>query len=52
MKNILVLGAGRSSVTLIKYLLDHSKQFDWRIKVADFSHNLARKIVGNHSNAK
>ena len=52
MKNILVLGAGRSAVTLIKYLLDHSKQFDWRIKVADYSYDLAKKIVGNHPNAK
>tara|TARA_B100000214_G_C23955766_1_gene622729 strand:- start:270 stop:1598 length:1329 start_codon:yes stop_codon:yes gene_type:complete len=52
MKNILVLGAGRSAVTLIKYLLDHSNPFDWRITVADFSHNLAKKIVGNHPNAK
>ena len=52
MKNILVLGAGRSAVTLIKYLLDHSNQFDWRITVADFSHNLAKNIVGNHPNAK
>jgi saccharopine dehydrogenase-like NADP-dependent oxidoreductase len=35
MKNILVFGAGRSSCTLIQYLTEHSRQFDWKITVAD-----------------
>ncbi|MBW8049653.1 MAG: saccharopine dehydrogenase [Cytophagales bacterium] len=34
MKNILILGAGRSASTLIQYLLNKSMEFDWRITVA------------------
>ena len=35
MKNILVIGAGRTSSSLINYLLKKSKEFDWAITVAD-----------------
>lgn len=35
MKNILIFGAGRSSCTLIQYLTEHARQFDWKITVAD-----------------
>jgi len=52
MKNILVIGAGRSSVSLIKYLLDHSEDNNWRVTVADFSIKLADKAVDNHKNGK
>ncbi len=52
MKKILVIGAGRSAVTLIKYLLDHSMQNNWHVTVADFSEDLARKSVGEHINGK
>ena len=52
MKKILVIGAGRSAVTLIKYLLDHSMQNNWHITVADFSEDLARKSIGEHKNGK
>ena len=51
MKNILVLGAGRSAITLIKYLLDNSKINSWFITVADFSKELAEQAVGNHEHA-
>lgn len=50
MKKILVIGAGRSAVTLIKYLLDHSIENNWQVKVADFSEDLARKAIGDHTN--
>ena len=41
MKKILVIGAGRSAVTLIKYLLDNSIANIWQVTVADFSIELA-----------
>ena len=52
MKKILVIGAGRSAVTLIKYLLDNSSANNWLVTVADFSIELAEKAVGNHNNGK
>ena len=52
MKNILVVGAGRTSSSLIKYLLDRSNQYDWFVKVADQSLELAKKKVGNHPRAQ
>ena len=52
MKKILVIGAGRSAVTLIKYLLDNSSANNWQVTVADFSIELAEQAVGNHNNGK
>ena len=52
MKNILVIGAGRSAVTLIKYLLDNSAVNNWKVIVADFSIELAEKAIDNHENGK
>ena len=52
MKKILVIGAGRSAVTLIKYLLDNSIVNNWQVKVADFSIELAELAVDNHENGK
>lgn len=47
MKRILVLGAGRSSSTLIKYLLDNSRTCDWRVTVGDFSAENALRKIGS-----
>ena len=52
MKKILVIGAGRSAVTLIKYLLDHSLENNWQVTVADFSEDLARKAIIGSVNGK
>ncbi len=52
MKNILVIGAGRSAVTLIKYLLDNSVANNWQVTVADFSEDLAKDAVASHTNGK
>ena len=52
MKKILVIGAGRSAVTLIKYLLDNSIANNWLVTVADFSIELAEKAVANHDKWK
>ena len=35
MKHILVLGAGKSSASLIEYLLKQADSQDWHIYVAD-----------------
>lgn len=48
MKNILVLGAGKSATALISYLLQHAPQFDWHVTVGDMDEQLAaQKISGN-----
>lgn len=48
MKRILILGAGLSSSSLIKYLLDHSEEHDWKVVICDSSVELAKKKASNH----
>ena len=48
MKNILVLGAGRSSSALISYLLEHASAAGWAITVGDASLNAAAEKVRGH----
>jgi saccharopine dehydrogenase (NADP+, L-glutamate forming) len=45
MENILILGAGLSSSTLISYLLDNANVYDWHIRVGDLSLERAEKKV-------
>jgi saccharopine dehydrogenase (NADP+, L-glutamate forming) len=52
MKNILVIGAGRSSTYLIQYLLNHSASEQWKVTVADVSIDLAKQKTNNHPNAR
>lgn len=52
MKNILVIGAGRSSSSLIKYLLDHGQENDWQVTVADLSKQLAEEKTGMHERSR
>ena len=47
-KRVLVLGAGLSTSSLINYLLDNSKENDWKIKVGDVSLAVAQEKVKNH----
>jgi saccharopine dehydrogenase-like NADP-dependent oxidoreductase len=51
MKNILIIGSGRSSSYLIKYLLENSGKEDWKIKVGDISIESAKQKIGNNPNA-
>jgi saccharopine dehydrogenase-like NADP-dependent oxidoreductase len=51
MQNILILGAGLSSTTLIKYLLDHSDK-RWAIRVGDIKPENAQKKIQNHPNGE
>jgi saccharopine dehydrogenase-like NADP-dependent oxidoreductase len=52
MKNILVLGAGRSSTVLIKYLFDNAAANDWIITVADVSIELSKQKTKGYSGAR
>ncbi|WGH75035.1 saccharopine dehydrogenase C-terminal domain-containing protein [Tenacibaculum tangerinum] len=51
MRNILIIGAGRSSASLIKYLLDKSSEENLHITIGDVSLENAQSKVNNHSNA-
>lgn len=51
MKKILVIGAGRSSANLIKYLTDHAEAENWQIRVGDMDISFARQKIGNSSRA-
>lgn len=52
MKTITVIGAGRSSSSLIKYLLDYSSKHQFQVVVADQSLETAQQKIKNHLNAK
>jgi saccharopine dehydrogenase-like NADP-dependent oxidoreductase len=48
MQKVLVLGAGRSSSALIRYLLEKSTSLDWTITVADQSYDAIILKTKNH----
>ncbi len=52
MKNILVIGAGLSSSSMIKYLLENAENEGWFVRVGDMNEALAIQKVGNHSRGK
>ncbi len=52
MKNITVIGAGRSASSLIKYLLDHSAEYQYQVTVADLSLAAAQQKINQHPNGK
>ncbi len=52
MKEILVLGAGLSTTSLIQYLLNNASECDWQITVADIDKDLAIRKVNNHDRGK
>ncbi len=51
MRSILVIGAGRSSASLIHYLLTAAPQEQFHLTVADVAIELATARVGTHPNA-
>lgn len=51
MRNILIIGAGRSASSLIKYLLDKSDQENLHLTIGDLSQSLAQQKTNNHKNA-
>ncbi len=52
MRNILIIGAGRSASSLIQYLLNKSIPENLFITIADLSLELAQKKAANHQNAR
>ena len=52
MRNILLIGAGRSASSLIKYLLDNSLEQNWMVTVGDISKELALSKTKGHERAK
>ncbi len=51
MKNVLIIGAGRSASSLIKYLLDKSESENLHITIGDLSLELAQRKTKGHKNA-
>lgn len=49
-KSILVLGAGLSSSSLIRYLLMHSEEYKWTVRVVDQDLALAEQKIHGHLN--
>ena len=50
MKTILILGAGLSSSSLIRYLLYNSSQFNWQIRIVDQDIDLVKKKINGNPN--
>lgn len=51
MRKILVVGAGKTSVYLIEYLLELANTYNWQITVCDADINAAREKIGDSDNA-
>ncbi len=51
MKKILVLGAGRSSSSLISYLIKNAATNEWHVTVGDFAETAAQQRIGSSPNA-
>jgi saccharopine dehydrogenase-like NADP-dependent oxidoreductase len=52
MRKILIIGAGRSASSLIKYLLEKSNKEQLQILVGDIALANAEKLINNHPNGK
>ena len=52
MRNVLIIGAGRSATSLISYLLDKSDEEELFITIGDLSIQAAQKFTANHPNAR
>jgi saccharopine dehydrogenase-like NADP-dependent oxidoreductase len=52
MKTILVLGAGLSSSSLIRYLLENAVNYNWKVQVVDKDKEQVKRRVNNHPHAQ
>ncbi|MCA1763791.1 MAG: saccharopine dehydrogenase NADP-binding domain-containing protein [Flavobacteriales bacterium] len=52
MHNILVMGAGRSAISLIDYLIENAERESWRITVADANREAAESLVSGRGDVK
>lgn len=51
MRNVLIIGAGRSASSLIKYLLEKSETENLHLTIGDLSQELAQRKTNGHKNA-
>jgi len=51
MKKILIIGAGRSTTALIRYLEEHTRKYDWEITVGDRDLQAVREKVSSSTRA-
>jgi len=49
MKKILIIGAGRSSANMIRYLIEHAAEEQWILRVGDMDASFAQQKIGNSS---
>jgi len=49
-KSIIVIGAGRSCSSLIRYLLENSRKENWSVVIADRDQEVAQQKVDGHEN--
>jgi saccharopine dehydrogenase-like NADP-dependent oxidoreductase len=52
MKQILIIGAGRSATSLIEYLLKYSTSENWKVTVGDLTQELAQQKIKSHPNGR
>jgi len=52
MRNILIVGAGKSTAVLIEYLMEKASREDLFITVADLQLENAKRIIGDHERAR
>jgi saccharopine dehydrogenase-like NADP-dependent oxidoreductase len=50
MKSILILGAGLSASSLIRYLLKRSAEYNWQVRVVDQDIELVKRKLDGHPN--
>jgi saccharopine dehydrogenase-like NADP-dependent oxidoreductase len=52
MKTILILGAGLSASSLIRYLLERAEENNWFLKIVDQDIELVKRKIGGHLRAE
>lgn len=48
MKNVLLIGAGKSATLLIRYLLEQAEREDWKLRVGDLDVAMANRKLHGH----
>ncbi len=52
MRTILIIGAGKSTAYLVKYLLENLRQNNYKLFLADKNIEFAAKLINQHPNGK
>lgn len=51
MRSILIIGAGKSTSSLVRYLLNETENHNFKLIIADKALKSAQSLAGNHTNA-